>query len=88
MKTRLFAVAAAFNLGLFTLAQAAGSPPASEGYRAAAAKPVGYRSAKYTGGEGATWRTGRDSHGFQGSYGGCQYRGHAGPNGYTLDRVC
>lgn len=87
MKTRLFLVAASFNLGLFTLAQAAG--PAADGVRSGTpAKPAGYRAARYSGGEGATWKTGRDSHGFQGSYGGCQYRGHAGPNGYAIDRVC
>lgn len=52
-KTRLFLVAAAFNLGLFTLAQTAG--PASEGVRSeASGKPVGYRAAKFGGGEGAT----------------------------------
>lgn len=86
MKARLFLVAAAFNVGLFTLAQAAG--PASDGVKPASAKPVGYRAAKYAGGEGAAWRTGQDSHGFAGTYGGCRFRGHAGPNGFTLDRSC
>lgn len=58
--------------------------------RAAAApsRPRGYRSARYRGGEGATWKTGRDAYGFQGSYGGCRYRGNAGPNGYRLDKLC
>ncbi|WP_375466373.1 translation initiation factor IF-2 [uncultured Methylobacterium sp.] len=65
--------------------QAAAPATASQG---TPVKPVGYRTAKYTGGEGATWKTGRDTHGFMGSYGGCKYSGHAGPHGYKIDRVC
>lgn len=52
------------------------------------AKPAGYRTAKYAGGAGATWKTGRDAYGFMGSYGGCRYNGHAGPHGYRIDRAC
>lgn len=65
--------------------------PSSRAHAAASghsAKPPGYRSARYRGGEGSTWRSGRDSHGFQGSYGGCRYVGNAGPGGFKLDRVC
>ena len=51
-------------------------------------RPREYRSARYRGGNGATWKTGRDAYGFGGSYGGCSYRGNAGPNGYRLDRRC
>lgn len=51
-------------------------------------KPVGYRTARYSGGEGSTWKSGRNIHNFMGSYGGCSYRGFAGPNGYKIDRSC
>lgn len=51
-------------------------------------RPSGYRSAAYRGGEGARWKEGRDAYGFMGSYGGCRYRGHAGPGGFRLDRSC
>ena len=54
----------------------------------APAKPAGYRSASYKGGEGATWKTGRNAYGFSGSYGGCRYFGHAGRGGFSIDRVC
>ena len=55
---------------------------------ARAQQPREVKSARYRGGAGSTWRTGRDSHGFAGSYGGCSYRGFAGPNGYKLNRSC
>lgn len=51
-------------------------------------RPSEYRAARYQGGRGATWKTGPDSHGFGGTFGGCTFRGHAGPNGYRLDRSC
>lgn len=51
-------------------------------------KPAGYRTAKYSGGEGSTWKSGRNTHNFMGTYGGCSYRGFAGPNGYRIDRSC
>lgn len=70
-----------------TAAPAAAPAPAPQA-AAPARRQAGYRSARYTGGEGATWKTGRDAYGFMGSYGGCRYRGHAGPNGYRLDKVC
>ncbi len=62
----------------------------------AAARPQGrtvrtaraQRSATYPGGRGTTWKTGRDSHGFAGTLGGCRFRGHASPDGYRLDRSC
>lgn len=62
--------------------------PARRAAPRSARRPDGYRSARYHGGRGATWREGRDAHGFQGSFGGCQYRGVAGPNGYRLDQRC
>lgn len=62
--------------------------PARRAATRSARRPEGYRSAKYYGGRGATWREGRDAHGFQGSFGGCQYRGVAGPGGYRLDQRC
>ncbi|HEX8416676.1 MAG TPA: hypothetical protein VF641_03645 [Methylobacterium sp.] len=62
--------------------------PARRAAQRSAKRPEGYRSAKYHGGRGATWREGRDRHGFQGSFGGCQYRGVAGPDGYRLDQRC
>jgi len=58
---------------------------------AEAERPVkrqGERRARYSGGEGSTWKMGRDTYGFQGTYGGCTYRGHAGPNGYVIDSNC
>ena len=51
-------------------------------------KPAGYRTAKYSGGEGSTWKSGRNGHNFMGTFGGCTYRGFAGPNGYKIDRSC
>ncbi|WP_375456125.1 translation initiation factor IF-2 [uncultured Methylobacterium sp.] len=70
-------------------AQASPSPKPAEAPQAAApAKPAGYRTATYAGGAGATWKTGRDAYGFMGSYGGCRYKGHAGPHGYRIDRAC
>ncbi|GJE59511.1 translation initiation factor IF-2 [Methylobacterium trifolii] len=63
--------------------------PRAERPRARAERrPPDYRSARYGGGRGASWRTGQDAYGFAGSYGGCRFRGHAGPNGYRLDRSC
>ncbi|GJD57800.1 translation initiation factor IF-2 [Methylobacterium dankookense] len=56
--------------------------------RRAARAPREHRSATYPGGRGASWKTGQDSYGFAGSYGGCRFRGNAGPNGYQLDRNC
>lgn len=72
------------------------SRPAFEPVREAAApSPRGqdadrpqYRKAKWSGGEGATWKTGRDAYGFSGLIGGCRIVGAAGPRGYTLDRSC
>ncbi|TXN42935.1 translation initiation factor IF-2 [Methylobacterium sp. WL7] len=52
------------------------------------ARPAGYRPAKWSAGEGASWRTGRDAYGFSGTFGGCRIRGTAGPHGYRLDRAC
>lgn len=80
-----------FTLPAVTAATPADAAPSSRAQMAASghpAKPPGYRSARYRGGEGSTWRSGRDSHGFQGSYGGCRYVGNAGPGGFKLDRVC
>ncbi|WP_020174804.1 hypothetical protein [Methyloferula stellata] len=51
-------------------------------------KRVDEHHAKYHNGEGSTWKTGRNSYGFEGTYGGCQIRGTAGPNGYHIDRAC
>ncbi len=51
-------------------------------------KKLAEHHVKYSGGEGSTWKTGRDAYGFAGSFGGCQYRGHAGPNGYHIDKSC
>jgi hypothetical protein len=56
--------------------------------RAPAPKRADVHHAKYHNGEGSTWKTGRNSYGFEGSYGGCQFRGHAGPNGYHIDKAC
>ena len=47
-----------------------------------------YRATRYAGGEGASWKTGRNAYGFSGTYGGCRFTGFAGPNGYRLNRVC
>ncbi|WP_430912965.1 translation initiation factor IF-2 [Methylobacterium sp. sgz302541] len=71
--------------------QAAVTAPAPTAKPAVAERTVRtaqVRTAKYSGGEGSTWKTGRNAYGFMGTYGGCRYSGHAGPNGYTLDRVC
>lgn len=78
MKTSLITVvtAAAFVLPSLTL-------PAW-----AVKRPGDVRSAKYHGGQGATWKAGRNTHGFAGSYGGCRYSGMAGPGGYKLNRSC
>jgi hypothetical protein len=51
-------------------------------------KKVAEHHVKYHNGEGSTWKTGRNSYGFEGTYGGCQIRGSAGPNGYHIDRAC
>lgn len=56
--------------------------------RRVARAPREHRAATYPGGRGASWKTGRDSYGFGGTFGGCRFRGHAGPNGYQLDRNC
>ena len=55
---------------------------------ASADRPAGYRTAKWSGGEGATWKSGRDAYGFSGTFGGCRIRGITGPRGYKLDRTC
>ncbi|MGY2049535.1 translation initiation factor IF-2 [Methylobacterium sp. JK268] len=52
------------------------------------ARPAGYRSAKWDGGGGATWKTGKNAYGFEGSFGGCRFAGFSGPNGFKLDRMC
>lgn len=100
MTFRILAAASALSLGLsFGLsvaaqAQPTPNPPAAATAVAPAAsgaatvKPAGYRTAKYSGGAGATWKTGRDAYGFGGSYGGCRYSGHAGSGGYKIDRTC
>ncbi|ACL57379.1 translation initiation factor IF-2 [Methylobacterium nodulans] len=51
-------------------------------------RPVGYRTAKWDGGGGATWKTGRDAYGFEGTIGGCRFVGFSGPHGFKLDRTC
>ncbi|MGV7030716.1 translation initiation factor IF-2 [Methylobacterium symbioticum] len=56
--------------------------------RNAARAPREHRAVAYPGGRGASWKTGQDSYGFAGSFGGCRFRGNAGPNGYQLDRTC
>ncbi len=53
-----------------------------------APKKVAEHHAKFHNGEGSTWKTGRNSYGFEGSFGGCQFRGHAGPDGYHIDKAC
>lgn len=53
-----------------------------------AGPPPGHQSRKFHGGEGSSWKTGRNSYGFQGRYGGCQYVGGAGPGGYRINRIC
>ena len=50
--------------------------------------PAGYRTAKWSGGEGATWKTGRDGRDFSGVIGGCRITGSVGPRGYRLNRSC
>lgn len=54
----------------------------------ASAKPPGHRSTRFNNGRGETWKSGKDEHSFLGSYGGCRYKGFAGPNGYRLDKSC
>lgn len=103
MRARLLGLTTVFILGFTALAHAQSVPPGppsragidtdapSEVRKPAqrtARHPERYRSAKYYGGRGSTWREGRDRHGFQGSFGGCQYRGVAGPNGYRLAQRC
>ncbi len=51
-------------------------------------KRTNERHVKYHNGEGSTWKTGRNAYGFEGSFGGCQFRGHAGPDGYHIDKAC
>ncbi|MCE4223541.1 hypothetical protein HCU64_07245 [Methylobacterium sp. C25] len=53
-----------------------------------AAKPRVVRTVRYAAGEGGAWRTGRDSFGFSGFFGGCRISGFAGSNGYRLNRLC
>ncbi|ACL56559.1 hypothetical protein [Methylobacterium nodulans] len=55
---------------------------------APAAEPDGYRTARYPGGRGATWRMGANAYGFSGSFGGCRVSGFAGPHGFQLHRSC
>ena len=81
MKVRFIAAVAALSFGLSGVAHA-------QLTESAPAKPTALRTAKYSGGEGSTWKTGKDMHGFAGTYGGCRYTGFAGPNGYRLDKVC
>lgn len=94
MTIRTFGLALAAALLALSAPAIPGSAEAAPSSRAHAAasghsaKPPGYRSARYRGGDGSTWRSGRDSHGFQGSYGGCRYVGNAGPGGFKLDRAC
>jgi hypothetical protein len=47
-----------------------------------------YRSARFGDGGGSTWRTGRDTHAFAATIGGCRISGFAGPGGYKLGRSC
>lgn len=54
----------------------------------APAKPRSSRSAKFSGGNGNAWKSGRDLYSFMGSFGGCRYSGYAGPGGYKINRVC
>ena len=49
---------------------------------------AGYRSARFAGGGGSTWRMGRNTHAFAATIGGCRISGFAGPGGYKLDRAC
>jgi hypothetical protein len=63
-------------------------PAATEKAPAPASKKVAEHQVKYHNGEGSTWKTGRNSYGFEGSFGGCQFRGHAGPDGYHVDKAC
>ncbi len=67
---------------------AAASAPAADEKAPAADKDPGVRHAKYRGGEGSTWKTGKNAYGFEGTYGGCVIRGTAGPHGYHIDRDC
>ena len=86
---KILACAAALAVTIATAAHAErppGPPPGAA--QGPSAKPPGYRARKFSGGQGASWKTGRDAYGFQGAYGGCQYRGHAGPRGYRLDKAC
>jgi hypothetical protein len=46
------------------------------------------RTAKWSGGEGAVWKTGPDARAFTGTFGGCRFSGAVGPRGYTIDRAC
>ncbi len=55
---------------------------------AQASKKVVVNHATFDGGEGSSWKTGQDAYGFEGSFGGCHYRGHVSPSGYTLDKTC
>lgn len=90
-KSCLALAALLFTMSAVVVPARTEAAPSSRAQMAASgqpAKPPGYRSARYRGGEGSTWRSGRDSHGFQGSYGGCRYFGNAGPGGFKLDRVC
>lgn len=51
-------------------------------------RPAGYRAVKWSGGDGATWKSGRDAYGFSGTFGGCRITGATGPHGYRLDHAC
>ncbi|ACA17210.1 hypothetical protein M446_2772 [Methylobacterium sp. 4-46] len=53
-----------------------------------AERPAGYRTASWNGGRGATWKTGKNDYGFEGTFGGCRFAGFSGPGGFKLDRVC
>jgi hypothetical protein len=64
-------------------------PPPRRGSRTApSARPAEYRTASYHGGQGATWKTGRNEYGFEGTFGGCRFTGFSGPRGFKLDRNC
>ncbi|TGD95746.1 translation initiation factor IF-2 [Methylobacterium nonmethylotrophicum] len=65
------------------------APEPVDGVRPADTRnPKDVRTAKWAGGEGAVWTTGRDARAFTATFGGCRISGGVGPRGYTIDRAC
>ena len=77
MKTNLLILTIVTAFGLSAVAWTAEATPGQ-----------GPSAARFKGGQGSSWQTGRNQRGFMGTYGKCRYSGFAGPNGYKLNKAC